>query len=378
MNIFAYPLFKAVSDVLPSMTFAVSQMDANRETWKEKVLHQNMQREEEQEEAKKLSTVPDRLLSTASGSTSSPSSKLDLAYSESLPTSHSSSQRPLSLEPSVAVGGQEPRRASASSIQSETSGSRSRAQVQDPQKPSSGQHPNHVRGPTRRPGNTSPSQTQFNSAPDPRIRGSISGSASENVPPERRESIDTLSQSNMSAVTSDAGSRNVSVTGGGGSITHRNSKGSKSSEGDPHLQFQQRSTPYSMNHASARHSPYSVHERHSSGGHTTRSQSVPYSPTETQATSITDESDDKSSQVRERCQSPTLSKGMPGVVNVENPGSSRSRAHTDGSKGVDVKTSVVNGIGGIHSNSGSRLVNKKSSRFLNFWKKSRKAAESSP
>ena len=46
MNIFAYPLFEAVADILPSMTFAGEEIKANQEVWKQKIEEEKSKGEE--------------------------------------------------------------------------------------------------------------------------------------------------------------------------------------------------------------------------------------------------------------------------------------------------------------------------------------------
>lgn len=378
MKIFAHPLFKSVSEVIPSMAFAVYEMDSNRETWQKKMEHQNSQQDEK---AKKQSLRPDDKSPDRSGNSSYSSSQPELSHPEGFPASGSSLKNTLFLGSTTLQDSNETRRASAGSIHSEVLGPTQHSQSQVSRRSSAGHPYAFSNAVSRQSSNTSPTQIQLGPSTDPTLQRHASGGNWENVPPQRQGSTDTLSHSNVSAVASETGSRNMSASGGGGSTTHRGSKGSKSSEGDSHFQSHQRSMLYSINPPSIRHPQHSVHERHSSGGHTSRSQSVPYSPAETQATSITDDSDGRDSHVREQGETSIVSQGLPNIVNVEKPGSSHrftGPATTDSPKGVDVKTAVVNGTaGGIHTNSG-RLVNRKSSKFLNFWKKGRKAAEANP
>ncbi|KAL8737794.1 MAG: hypothetical protein Q9181_001328 [Wetmoreana brouardii] len=390
MKIYACPLFEAVSDVLPSMNFAVEEMRANQDMWRKKI-------EKQQPREEKKSFPSESLLSLRSESPSRSSSQPELSHPEGLPASQTSSNILTTISPPTKPQSEEQRRASDASGPYGSSDPVAQAHQQGSRRSSSGAQigysgsvvdPNfnsrrssgafsagHSIPQTlaaRRSSNTSPSQLQLTFGTDLRSQAYPAVSAAENVQPGRRGSDGTLSHTNASIVTSDTGSRNISIAGGGGSNAR---KGSKSNDGDQTL-GQHRSTAYSMN----RHSPYPALERHSSGGHTSRSQSVPYSPTETQATSVTEDSDDRSHQARERGGSITVKKGPPEAVNVEKPGSGH-RLTGYGSvgrlKGADVKTTVVNGgSSGQHSDT-SRLVTRKSSRFLNFWKKRGKATEPS-
>ncbi len=71
-----------------------------------------------------------------------------------------------------------------------------------------------------------------------------------------------------------------------------------------------------------------------------------------------------------------MKKGPPEMMNLEKPGS--GQRFTGASKSVDVKTAVVNGSTTSHHTATDRLVTRKSSRFLNFWKKRAKVTEPSP
>lgn len=391
MNIFACPLFAAMSDILPAMSFAVDEMTANQNIWMKKIEQQKPVEEQ------KKSSSSEHLLSPRSGSPSRSSSQPELSHPEGLPASQASSHILTRLGSSARHESEEPRRASLASGPVRSSDPGSQMQSQDSRRSSLGApfgYSSSTIDPTtqsrrssgaysaghgmpqslvtRRSSNTSPSQLQLALAPDSRSQNHPSVPAAENIQPSRRDSEGTLSQTNASAVTSDTGSRNISIAGGGGSSAR---KGSKSSDGD-----QTFGQPRAMAYPVARHSPYPAHERHSSGGHTSRSQSVPYSPTETQATSLTEDSEDKNHQMHERGGGSTVKKGPPELVNLEKPGSGHRFSGSGGrasTKGVDVKTAVVNGGTSAHHTTTDRLVTRKSSRFLNFWKKRAKVAEPS-
>lgn len=389
INIFACPLFEVVSDILPCMTFAVDEMRSNQETWKKKV------QEQTPTDYQKKSFSSENFLSPRSGSPSRSSSQPELSHPEGLPASETSSHILTKIGSSAVPEREEPRRASAAPALQLSSDPMTQIHSQDSRRSSSsGQpgNPNSAVDPiassrrpssgfltgngipqslvARRSSNTGPSQLQLGLGPDATSQAFPIASATENVQPSRRGSEGTASQTNTSTLTSDTGSRNITIFGGGGSATR---KGSKSSDGDQ-TYSQQRSMAYAM----ARHSPYSTHERHSSGGHTSRSQSVPYSPTETQATSVTEDSDDKSHQLHERGGSSTITEGIPKAFDAEKPGTGHRLTGSvmmSHSKAPDVKTAVVNGGNGSHRSYPDRLVSRKSSRFLNFWKKWGKATD---
>lgn len=387
MNIFALPLFEAVSDILPGMAFAVDEMKINQHTWKQKIQHQGSTKE------KKESVSSESFLSPRSGSPSRSSSQPELSHPEGLPASQISSHILTSMRSPTIPEREEPRRASTTSVSLPSSDMLAHLPLQDSRRSSLSGHLGHPASitdqlsssrrssgaypsghrmsavhSTRRSSATSPGQLQVSVIADLSSRPQPTTPATENIQPGRRGSEGT--QTNASTVTSDTGSQNITALSGGGSTAR---KGSKSSDGDQ-IFGQQRSVAYSM----ARQSPYFTHERHSSGGHTSRSQSVPYSPTETQATSVTEDSDDRSQRLHERGGSSTIKEGVPEILDVEKPGSGHrlTGSGTSGhSKGPDVKTAVVNG--GHHSHT-DRLVTRKSSRFLNFWKKRGKVTDSGP
>ncbi|KAL8944192.1 MAG: hypothetical protein Q9216_000616 [Gyalolechia sp. 2 TL-2023] len=377
MDIFARPLFEAVSDLLPGMVFAVEEMKTNQHVWKQKIQEQSSTKE------KKKSVSSESFLSPRSRSPSCSSSQPELSHPEGLPASQVSSRILTSIRSSTTPKNEEQRHASATPVSLPSSDSLAQIHLQDSQCLSLGGHLGHSNsvvdptssrrssgaylldhsGPalpsTRRSSITSPGRLQLEVGTDSKLQSCPTVPAAENVQPGRRGSEGT--QTNASTMTSDTGSHNIAITGGGGRTAR---KGSKSSDGEQTF-GQQRSVAYTM----ARHSPYPTHERHSSGGHTSRSQSVPYSPTETQATSVTEDSDDKSQRMHERGGSSTIKEGVPEMLDVEKPGSGH-RLTGSGvlghSKSPDVKTAVVNG--GHHTHT-DRLLTRKSSRFLNFWKK---------
>ncbi|KAL8842417.1 MAG: hypothetical protein Q9170_000545 [Blastenia crenularia] len=382
MNIFARPLFEAVSDILPAMAFAVEEMKANQQSWKQKI------EEQRPIDEKNKSTSSESFLSPRSGSPSRSSSQPEISHPEGLPASQISSRILTSITSSKILESEEPRRASAAPLLLPSTHPLSQGHSHESRRSSLGIFPaqsgsvivpNHSSPgvflpghnmpasiSTRRSSMTSPSQLQLALSTEPTTQAYPTAPSAENIQPGRRGSEST--QTNASTVTSDTGSRNIPGPGGG-TITAR--QGSKSSDGDQTF-GQQRSMAY----ATTRNSPYSTHERHSSGGHTSRSQSVPYSPTETQATSVTEDSDDRSQRVHERGGSSTIKEGVPEGSDVDKSGSGHRMTGSgilSHAKGPGVKTAAVNG--GHHSHT-DRIVTRKSSRFLSFWKKKGKPTES--
>ena len=400
MNIFARPLFEAVTDILPAMEFAVNEMKANQEIWTERIKKQTLKEDAMGTKKHRSSEV---LLSPRSGSPDRPASQPELSHPEGLPASQS-----LESSPTVqtAHSADDPRRASTSSVSHHLAFSDSGNQSQDTSRRSSlgrslnqvnpnpdaasysrrssGASPvastSHATVTTRRLNNSSPSQLQLGLNADLRSQPASSVTTFENIQPKGRASEDTLSQTAFSGTGLSAnGSRRGSRgSAGAGDISRRGSKGDDTDNW--------RSNRFTTNTIVGRPSAHSVHHRSSSGAHTNNtniSQSTPYSPTGTQATSVlTVDSDEKGSQSRLDSWMGPERKGMPEVINLEQPGNghrSGSATGLDGAKDVDVKTSVMNN-GSIRGGGGhQRVVGRKGSRFnFNFWKKRGKSVETSP
>ncbi|KAL8790029.1 MAG: hypothetical protein Q9195_006531 [Heterodermia aff. obscurata] len=396
MNIFARPLFESVTDILPTMAFAVNEMKTNTETWKGKIEHIKLEgKREEQTDMPEAhlsprSRTPNHLFNQEERDRSS--SQPELSHPEGLPASNSPIQ--LTLPTSMQHLEEHVRRTSVdrthelretpdrSSSPFRDSRRSSLAQTSGyvgsaPEQPSfsrrssgafsAAQRPTYS---TRRSSNTSPSQLQLGVASDARPQVS-----SENTQPSARGSEDTLSQPNRDPDRSSVGS------GGGGDITHRGNKNGEN----------YRSARLSNHNAScARFSTHSNHQRDSSGAHTSMSQSTPYSPTGTQATSIlTSNSDEKGSSHRNGStsegagwsNSPSMrSKSIPDVVDLERLGSGQSvGTEASTNKSGEIKTSVFINGNISPSEERERVVNRKSSRFRlkDLWRKKGKV-EASP
>ena len=394
MNIFARPLFEAVTDIMPAMGFAVNEMKMNQGIWTDRV------RKETAKEELKGSKRHDssEVLSPRSGSPSRSSSQPELSHPEGLPASKAVYQP---LDNPLADASEEVRRASTSSgpfhhgLGDATNDSSRRSSHGLPlnqigssdlasySRRSSGAlsaaNTPHSTVTTRQSNNTSPSQLQLGRSSETRSETGSTFATSENVQPIGRASEDTLSQrtfSNTSAPT-EADRRASAESGGGGDSNRR---GSKVNDTD-----NQTSKRFSGNGTASRPLPHSNHHRSSSGAHTNNtniSQSTPYSPTGTQATSVlTVDSDEKSSQGAVDSRSTADRKFMPDVVNVDRPGGWHrygSLTELDRAKEADVKTSVTTS-GSSRDGSLPRLVGRKSSRFnFNFWKRRAKGVEASP
>lgn len=397
MNIFARPLFEGVTDILPAMMFAVDEMKINQETWTRRI-----KLEMAKDDMRSLKKDPSEiLLSPRSGSPDCSYSQPELSHPEGLPASHPMESSPLAQAMQAA---DESRRASVSSIPLHLTAPDGNPQLNDKSRRSSLGHPlsrvdsipdsasfsgrssggspaasiPQTTRTTRKLSNSSPSQLQLGSSPDSRSQTTSSGTTSENIQPYRRISEDTLSQPPLTgtALSADGSRRSSATSGLGGNVLRRTSKVND-----------QDSIP--VNHSSTNGTlgrPIRLaHHRSSSGAHTNNtsgSQVTPYSPTETQATSVlTVDSDDESSQGRIDSLNSTDRKGMPVVMNMDRPGSLHhpgSASELEPAKDAVIRTSVMGngalqGVNGHH-----QAIRRKSSRFnFNFWKK-KKGHETSP
>ena len=399
MNIFARPLFESVTDILPAMEFAVNEMKTNQGIWTNKI--------KKEEEAQKLKgrQTSDGWLSPRSMSPSRPANHHpEASHPEGLPAGNSPAAPP-GLPPLAApMDSSEPRRKSSSSINHPLGPTSSNITTFDgSRRSSSGQHFSHISStpdsaasfsrrssgalsasntqrPTitaRRGSNTWPSQLQL--GPDSRSQTNSSVATSENTQPNGHASDDTLSQTQFHdahMTNVDYERRSSAHSGGRGDTSRKGSKGS----GSDNI----RSVQSSTSQASGRPYGHTGRHRSSSGAHTTNtnlSQSTPYSPTGTQATSVlTVDSDGNNSQSRtDSCNSPERA-GMPKTMTT----GPRFGTLTglDGHQDIDVKTSVYsNGSVKEGSSSSYRSIGRKGSRFnftmSNIFKK-RKGIEASP
>lgn len=402
MNIFARPLFEAVTDILPTMVFAVDEMKANQKIWTNKI-----QSESAKLQISGMKRPSEGLLSPKSGSPDRSLSQPELSHPEGLPASQSMESSPLAQLARAsedAQAAEQSRRASASSIQAHLIPLDGSAQSVDNSRRSSLAHPfsnigsnsdstsysrrssgaspaastSHATVAARRMSNSFPSQLQLGPNPDSRSQTRSSGTTtSENKQPNGRISEDTLSQTPVfgPAMSSNSSRCNSRGSGGAGDVR----RGSNGNDGD---EF--RSKRFVANGPSGRPYTHMVHHRSSSGAHTNNtiaSQTTPYSPTGTQATSVlTVDSDGKRSNERFDSWTSPDRNGMPAIVNIDRPGSGHRSKNMNGydvARDVNVKTSVMN-HNNFRENGHHRVVGRKSSRFnFNFWKK-RKSTEASP
>lgn len=403
MNIFARPLFEAVTDILPTMVFAVNEMKANQKIWTSKI-----QLESAKLEISGMKRPSDGLLSPKSSSPDRSLSQPELSHPEGLPASQPMESSPLAQLAHAAKDAQvaeDSRRASNSSAQPHVGLLDGPARSLENSRRSSLTHPfsnvgsnpdsasysrrssgaspaahnSHATVTGRRSSNSSPSQLQLSSNTDARSHTTPSGTITEeNRQPNRRISEDTLSQTPfiVTALSSNSSRRDSRGSGGAGDAR----RGSQSNDVDDF-----RSNRFAANGSSGRPYTHMAHHRSSSGAHTNNtvaSQSTPYSPTGTQATSVlTVDSDGKRSHERVESWTKPDRNAMPAVINMDRPGSghrSKNKNGHDAARDADVvKTSVMN-HNSFRENGHHRAVGRKSSRFnFNFWKK-RKSTEASP
>ena len=399
MNFFARPLFEAVADILPDMGFAVDEIQNNQIAWTEKIRIEN----EKEPQRGRSRDSPTGALSPRSRSPIKSGSQPELSHPEGLPASSPSPEPLLNLtksqpalpshlgrlsEPTTLVHSHAlndltlPSK-TVSHCSSTSNQVQKQNHITDPTSdfscPSSGGVSNtsspSVATAPRRASGSSPSQLRL--TPDQRSRRKASITASENILPNGRHSEDTLLQIGSvdgQASTSD-GQRSSENFDTGKGAKRLESKGNE----------QPRPSPPTTYQGTTRSQVHCVHHRTSSGAHTNNtngSQSTPYSPTETQATSVlTVESDETSLQSRmnswpER-NGASSSQVNNGPVNLDHF-SSLARVG-GGAKDIDVKTSVLSNGSVRSSDLGYRSIGKKNSRFNIFhWKRKASRMEASP
>ncbi len=400
MNVFARPLFESVTDVLPPMVFAVDEMRKNQDTWTEKIRQEN---EKEPQQSPPRRDYPDEeQLSPRSGSPNRPSSQPEASHPEGFPASIPSSQPLQSPPTSSPADTRNGHPGSGPSTLQHQGSHEPNHQNPDHSRRSSGNPLGHLGSTpdsaaswsrrssgalstnnpatvtTRRTSNTSPSQLQLGS--DSRSQTNSSIAVSENRQPNGRGSEDTLSQTHFPGTAEAIAERRrgSANSGGAGDTTRRGSKGNTVEQ----LRWNQ----IDISQTSGRPYGHCGHHRSSSGAHTNNtsvSQSTPYSPTGTQATSVlTVDSDEKSSQGRMgSCTSPER-KVFPDISDVEQPRSVHHFADLNGfdsAKDVDIHTSVF-GSGGTRdstSSLGRGSMGRKSSRF-NFFHSWRRKGKFEP
>lgn len=433
MNVFAKPLFEAVTDIIPAMGFAVEEISKNMSIWQGRI---------EQEKIKE--TARDGRLHRSSEGIRSPLSGTPVlspdlrelshpdegasasATSLSLPMLSPTPQHPLpsrgSRRSSVGsisalLAGASPSQAGShnpsrrSSLGSPTVGAQalgssfgvfagvgSSADTVSFSRRSSGAFPSaSIVSPTlqtRRSSNTLPSQLQLGLGPGQQTFATAPSSA-ENIQPGRPGPASELPSRDLvaapAAPASGPSSRDSNTgggsNGGGGVPTHWGSKHGDS-DTSPTKHQHARHFP-SRHHGSSSNSrrPSTLDRSYSpttsNGAHTTADGSLshfpttysPASPSGTQATSFLTIDSDCKERWPEHEGNVTA---PPAVVDLDRPGSGYTSAGTGGAdaKGNTVKTTILGGNGGAGEH--NRLAERKSNRFLTFWKKKAKSQGSSP
>ena len=406
MNIFARPLFEAVTDILPGMQFAVDEIKANQRVWKAKI-------EEEKSKGEGMSEADkyraEGFQSPRSGSPNRPyGSSPEFSHPEGLPASGSTPTLPTTVPMGTSQPTPERRRQHfsnpAASLSSpglnvpadmsryassqdryrnmDESENSSVAVVQSRESDSRGSlsappSANVLRTglSARRSSGSVPTQLQLGIEPNHTDPRTVS---SENSQPNRAANMDTLPRSAASSkasgnIPADAGrprngTSQAGSSGGGGSRPHRGDKGFESENGSspsfhggtPHFS-RPLSARRSTQQSSGRYSAPSNSDRYSnttSGAQTLSSHFNATSPTETQATSfLTDGSDAGNGD--------DAASSLPEMVDAERPGSGHNFGSGTNSEGdataTDIKTVIPPSNGHV---SGDRVVRKKTSSFL--------------
>lgn len=436
MNIFAGPLFEAVTDILPAMGFAVAEMKKNQDLWRQKI---------EKEKADDALKVPISKLASEghpSPRSGSPNRLLpvqpDLSHSEGLPASLSSNRIPTISAISQSFGtSQQTRRGSAGSFGhlfgTHEPGSASsspdvsrRSSLGFPfgynspphdstsfSRRSSGAFPGaniqNSNLSTRRSSNTMPSQLHIESASDSISQFSMPVAGVENHQPQQRRSEETRLPAASGATLYNNADRNqkaynaLTLDGASDMDGHRgHQRGSAENSSLQRYSPSQHSssldntqaTRHGSNSTSGPLSATSSHNRSSSGAHTSATQSMPYSPTGTLATSfLTVDSDDKSFRAGAESWTGPTSRSYPMTIEADSLESERGSTapYQQNLSNEDIiKVSAANGSSSAHEHlhahgrdqshtQDQRVVTRKGSRFrLGFWRKKGKATETGP
>ena len=404
MNIFASPLFEAVTDILPGMQFAVKEIKTNHAIWATKI-NKEKAKEEARFEAAKYSLdgfqsprsgSPNRLFAAspdsshpeglpASGSSPSLSPDPPISTSQPIPDFSTPQLLPapstvLKSRPTSTSSSDDPSRHSLPSKVMVTPNSSVQPPISSSRR-SSGAYPAaNILAPglsSKRSSNTVPTQLHLGYGSS---SGDLTSVSAENTQPISNATDSVLfsslmraKQESLSTASSHHGSASTGAAVGCGS-GHR---GSKSSDGDNGTTYPIHSSRCQVSHSYpgrqltqpslGRYSTLSSQKRSSiatSGSHTVASHILPTSPTETQATSfLTDTSDIGNSDVGTFL--------APEVMDLEQPGSgSRFRHGVDDSHSVNEIMNVMPRTNGHAPVGGERVVRNKNSRFrFDFWKK---------
>ena len=359
MNFFAQPLFESVADILPTMTFAVNELRTNQSIWAQRIQEGN----DTQIPAQNHRETSTGALSPRSKSPERLGNQMELSHPEGLPAQSQSFSDKL-LQPdnrSRRSSQNQPLRAASGGPDIVADASRRSSGAF-----SSGSNPNVMLAP-RRTSNSSPGQLQL--APESRSHLSTYPQSTENRLPNNRASEDTLSQSHFSKASGTTSDSTGITTNFSKPSTYANAYRKDMVAPLGPTGHTSTMTNTSLSSRSSGDAAYEQrgHNRSSSGAHTNNtnaSHSVPYSPTETQATSVlTIDSDTRSAHGQFDFWLPKN-----GVVQNEYHGSSPT-AHDfhPGNKELESKASLSsNGAVRNSADAGQRSIGKKSSRFNIF------------
>ena len=450
MNVFAKPLFEAVTDIIPAMGFAVDEISKNVSVWQGKI---------EQEKFKEIARggrfrpSSEGILSPRSNTPNQSTVDIpELSHPDEGPSTSATSQSLpiLSPNPQVSLPNRESRRSSVGSISallagaspsqtgshnpsrrsslgsptlgaqplgSSFAGYASVGSSADPvsfSRRSSGAFPSaSIVSPnlqTRRSSNTLPSQLQLGLGPGQlpfaaatpsaeNIQPGRPGPASSDFPAHDVGAAATAAAPASGPSSRDSNSGGGGNGGGGGQPTHRGSKYTDSdtspTKHQPARHFPNRHHGSSSNSRRPSTLDRSYSPTTSNGAHTTADGSLshfptaysPASPSGTQATSFLTVDSDSKDRWPEH-EGAAAAATTPAVVDLDRPGSGYNGGGKDADAKVNtVKTSVVGAVGNASANAngngsagdhGGRVVQRKGSRFLHFWKKKSKSLGSSP
>ena len=404
MNIYARPLFEAVTDVLPAMMFAVDEIKENQKVWKGKIEDERANGSSKRPEKKRSS---DAFLSPRSGSPNRSASQPELSHPEGLPASQSSSFVPTLLSNLQNVDTPHESRSDSAGSTPHFLGVPESGSLQQPHdvsrrsslgcsfgygspphdstsfsRRSSGAFPGaNILNPSltrRRSSNSVPSQLHLGAGPESISQSSASIATTENAQPLEGVLSSTRSQSILVgklASGEDLSLRNGDTFAIRGADDINHDQGRKASESEQNNGSHPNHRLNRLaNSNPAPPSANSSRNRSSSGAQTSLTQSMPYSPTGTLATSfLTVDSDEKSLHDGGEGRS-SLTSRMPDVLDLERPGSAHSRlTNSCSDNDVDNRRADVivtnGGASSCHAN-GTKVLMRKGSRFrLDFWRK---------
>ena len=382
MNIFAYPLFEAVTDILPAMHFAVDEIKSNQSIWKFKI---------DAEKAKENPTIDvERDLAEGFQSPRSGSpdrlflSSPQASHPEGLPASGSSPRLPGTPPMSTSQGTPDGLQGKASSdLRTTTANDTSlpdeprhysgESTTPTPEaqsqllagSDSSRRSPSDYPAANLETANHGPSQRRLGAAASPLP----SGVGAENVPPGEFHASTSpfneaifLNKANQVSSASGTGP----IQGPGRSNSRRSDKAAEPDVASP-------PTTHGSNFSRPMSTRHSAQASYTLSSAPSGTRTLPNSPADTQTTSFFTEGSDGAADVREAS---TSELDRPGSENSSAVTGSAVSSGTKSPTGKEGKTNLASGMNG-HTE-GERVVRRKESRFrLDFWRKKR-SSEASP